>query len=60
MPPEGMAESPIVPHGHSGSSFTPRFVDPYSSPSLAVTVIYMHDGKTRDLGVRDPKGSRMC
>ncbi|OWM73941.1 hypothetical protein CDL15_Pgr009127 [Punica granatum] len=45
MPPEGMAESPFVPHGRTGSSFTPRFVDPYPSLSLTVIMICMHDGK---------------
>ncbi|PKI37271.1 hypothetical protein CRG98_042334 [Punica granatum] len=52
-----MAESPFAPHGRTGSSFAPKLVAPYTLLSLTVTMICIHDGKARDLGVRDPKGS---
>ncbi|PKI67138.1 hypothetical protein CRG98_012466 [Punica granatum] len=56
MPPEGMVESPFVPHGRTGSSFTPRFVDPYPSLSLTVIMICIHDGKGSGSRCKRPKG----
>ncbi|PKI11807.1 hypothetical protein CRG98_049522 [Punica granatum] len=52
-----MAESPFAPHGRTGSSFAPKLVAPYILLSLTVTMTCIRDGKARDLGVRDPKGS---
>ncbi|OWM67954.1 hypothetical protein CDL15_Pgr017522 [Punica granatum] len=57
MPPEGMAESPIAPHGRTGSSSAPKHVAPYILLSFTVFIICIHDGKVRDLDARDPKGS---
>ncbi|OWM82791.1 hypothetical protein CDL15_Pgr008672 [Punica granatum] len=57
MPPEGMAESPIAPHGRTGSSLAPKYVAPYILLSFTVFMTCIHDGKVRDLDARDPKGS---
>ncbi|OWM82710.1 hypothetical protein CDL15_Pgr014198 [Punica granatum] len=45
MPPEGMAESSLVPHGCTGSSFAPKFIAPYTYLSLTVIKICRHNGK---------------
>ncbi|OWM72654.1 hypothetical protein CDL15_Pgr027190 [Punica granatum] len=40
-----MAESSLVPHGRTGSSFTPKSVAPYTYLPLTVIKICRHDGK---------------
>ncbi|PKI73204.1 hypothetical protein CRG98_006402 [Punica granatum] len=56
MPPEGMAESPLVPHGRTGSSFALKVVAPYTFLSLIVIIICMHDGKGLGSRRERPKG----
>ncbi|OWM68463.1 hypothetical protein CDL15_Pgr026433 [Punica granatum] len=57
MPPKGVVESPIAPHGRTGNSFAPKLIAPYILLSLTVIMTCIRDGKTRDLDVRDPKRS---